>query len=216
MTGQGMIDWFKIVQDMYGSPYFTDSEYLNFLNRAQFDYVSKMLPSVEGVGVNVEQDWNKLQNVSTLLYELPATTMSASGIIADSAIGASLATASGDVNADFYTYLSIEYKKGVKRFPCKVLRHNDKAEFETNYFKRPGQYNPRYLIQNNGIQFRPIDVNTQIYITVLKTPRDISLVVDSELPITAHNEIVALGLQFAGIASRDEVLSQLNRVQLPQ
>jgi hypothetical protein len=222
MTIQEMIDWFKIVQDMYGSPYFSDSEYVSFLNRAQDEYVSRTIPDNEGdetIGKrNLESDQNIYQNIAPLVWELPATTMDTTGKIVRSTLEANLQSTTGDSTTQIHKILSIEYKKGVKRFPCKVLRHNSKAAFEENYFKKPAQFSPRFLLQNGNIQFRPTDINTQIYVTVLKTPRPMSLVpaIDCELPKSTHNEIVAYGLQFAGVASRDEVLISMNKVQLPQ
>ena len=40
--------------------------------------------------------------------------------------------------------------------------------------------------------------------------------VNTDLPVSTHREIVAIGLEFAGIASRDEVLNQMNQLQLPR
>lgn len=221
MTVTEMIDWFKIIQDMYGSPYFTDSEYLKLLNRAQDEYLNNAVPSNEGdMGKrNFEFDAIVSQNISPLIRELPATTMDNTGKITRTNLNASLQTATGDTSAEVHAIMAIEYKKGFKKFQCKFMRHNDKAAFETNAFKKPSQFSPKYMFQNDSIQFRPIDINTQIYVTVLKTPRPMALtpeIINCELPKGTHNEIVAYGLQFAGIASRDEVLIAMNKVQLPQ
>lgn len=216
MTAQEMIDWFDILQDKYGSPYFTESEKLLFLNRAQFEYVKSLFPDNEGGVLNIEKDWNNLQNVHSLVFELSEDTMDTSGRISRSDITSGLRTVSGDVNCDVFKILSVEFKRGADRFPCKFLRHNDKAEFERNYFKKPDFDNPRVLFQNNVLQFRPIDTIVKIYITTVKTPKAIAISPASncELPQDTHNQIVALALELAGVASRDEVLSQMNAVQL--
>lgn len=218
MTTVEMLNWFDLLQDKFGAPYYDVAHKLDFLNRAQFEYIKGLFPDNEGGRINVEYDWNVLQNVAPLVYELPPLTMSTSGTIPISTLVTQLQTLSGDTSADVYKLLSIEYKQGSKRFPCRVLRHNDKAAFEANYFKKPDYANPRYLLQNGNLQFRPIDDQTPIFITVLKTPRALSVspAVDCELPVTTHNEIVALALQFAGIGTRDVLLANMNQMQVGQ
>lgn len=218
MTTQGMLNWFNLLQDKYGSLYYTEAEQLQFLNQAVFQYLSEVLPDNEGGKENLEVDSNVFYNISPLVYELSVETMDNTGLITNSDIRTNLQTVSGDATADIFRILSIEYKRGGQRFPADFMRHNDKAEFEQNYFKKPSFTAPKYTFQNSGIQFRPIDEQASIYITVLKTPKALSVSPESnpELHVKTHNEIVAIGLEFAGIASRDEVLLTLNKVQLPQ
>lgn len=219
MTTQEALDWFDVLQDKFGSPYFNTDQKLLFLNNGQSEYLNKLFPSNEGGLINAEHDWNIEQNISPLIYELPSIVMDITGAITEASLDAALQTISGDVNTTIYKILSIEFKRGLKRYPCKVLRHNDKAAFETNFFKKPNLANPRYLLQNGNYQFRPIDTTVNVLITVIKKPRDLAItpsIINPEFPESTHNELVAYGLQFAGIASRDEVLSAMNLIQLPQ
>ncbi len=216
MTTVQMIEWFDILQDKFGSPYFTEDEKLLFLNRGSLEYVKATFPDNEGGILNLESDWNVLQNVAPLVFELSETSMDAVGKLTLATITTSLRTISGDATCDIFKVLAVEFKRGIDRFPCKFLRHNDKAEFERNYFKKPDFDNPRVLFQNANLQFRPIDTLVKVYITALKTPKVLTLVVNSDLPISTHNEIVAYALQFAGVASRDEILAQMNMMQLPK
>lgn len=217
MTTVEKLEWFDILQDKFGSPYFTEAEKLMFLNRASLEYVKTLFPDNEGGLLNIETDWNVLQNVHPLVFELSEDTQDTNGRISRSDILTDTRTVSGDVTCEIFKVLSVEFKRGSDRFPCKFLRHNDKAEFERNYFKKPDFDNPRVLFQNNNLQFRPIDTLVKVYITVLKTPKILtSSAVDTDLPESTHNEIVAYALQFAGVASRDEVLSTMNSTQLPR
>lgn len=214
MTTVEMMTWFDILQDKYGSPYFTDSEKLLFLNRAQWEYVNATIPSNEGGIVDVEVTENILKNVSTLLFELTPLTQNSSGIITNANINSTLQTVSSDISAEFVKIMRIKVVKNGRTYPAKFARHNDIDAFHNNYFKKPTYNTPKYTLQNGGFQFNPTDTVASIYFTVLKRPKDMTLVVNSELPQITHNEIVALGLQFAGVASRDEILQQMNNLQL--
>lgn len=218
MTVAEQLQWFDILQDQFGSPYFTDTEKLFFLNRGQYEYVKNLFPDNEGGLVNVELDWNILQNIAPLVWETSEMVMSTSGVVTRTALLANLQAISGDATADIFRLLGVEVRKGNDKQPAKIIRHNDRSAFETNYFKKPSFTNFRYLLQNNGYKFKPIDTTSRIAFTVVKTPISMALspLVQCELPTSTHNEIVAYGLQFAGIASRDEILQALNRTQLPR
>ena len=216
MTTTDMLEWFNLLQDKSGSVYYTEDEQLLFLNRAQYEYVNGLLPSNEGGIVNVEDTQLNLENIHSLVFEIPLLVMDSAGIIDRSEVIDELQTISGDSAADIMKTIAVEYKRGQDRFECKFMRHNDKGAFEKNYFKKPSFESPKYLLQNNNYQFRPIDELATINITVIKTPKLITDMVDCELPPSTHNEIVAIGLEFAGISSRDEMLAELNRLQLPK
>lgn len=218
MTVQGMLDWFDLLQDKFGSPYFEATEKLSFLNNAQNEYVNQVFLTNEGGLINLEVNSNILENVRPLIFELDPFTMDSNGEYSIPTLVTGLQTKSGDATADIFKFLSFEMTRGQKIYPIKFLRHNDKGEFEANYFKKPSYTSPRYLFQNGLIKFRPIDEIASIAVTVLKTPVAMALGpdVDCELPITTHNEVVAYALQFAGVASRDEILSAMNQMQLPK
>ena len=217
MTTQEALDWFDILQDKFGSPYFTDDQKLLFLNNGQNEYLNNLFPGNEGGEINIEKDWNVLETIDPLIWELPEVSMNTDGYITQASVETALQTITGDSDTELFKVLSVEFKKGTNRFPCKVLRHNDKAEFQRNYFKKPNLLSPRYLLQNTNYQFRPTDTTAKILFTVVKKPAVLSLSpeVNPEFSVSSHNEIVAYGLQFAGIASRDEVLSAMNSTQLP-
>jgi hypothetical protein len=219
MTTQEMIEWFDVLQDKYGSPYFDTDHKLLFLNRAQFEYVKQLFPDNEQGIINIEYNSSVTQNVAPLIYELTQANMATDGTITIEDLVTDLETISGDSDAKIFKILSIEIARAGIVQPVKYLRHNDKGEFERNYFKKPSTSNYRYLLQNNALQFRPVDQLSTIHVTVLKAPKQLVISpspINSELPDDVHNEIVAYALQFAGVASRDEILSSMNMAQLPQ
>jgi len=209
MTTVQMLEWFDILEDKSASVYFTEAEKLAFLNNACLEFVGQFLPEGEE-GDNFEVDSNIEQKIGTLIWESNPLTMSASGVITRAALRTDIRTISGDATCELFKIGAIEFKKSGRKIQCKVLRHNDKAAFEENYFKRPSYTTPKHLHQNNNIQFRPVDTLAEVYITVIKTPKILtSSAVDTDLPIDTHNEVVAIALEFAGYASREEMLTQI-------
>lgn len=208
MTIAGMGELFDILQDKYGSPYYTNAEKSLFLNRAQIEFVNAFLPP-SGEGLNIELSEDAAQQIDTLIYDLPYLNMNSSGIITKAAVAAALSTASG--GGLLWRRLNIGWVLGNKTVPVKYVRHNDWYEFKSNYFKNPSTDNPKFYETATNYQFAPIYPNAKLYLTVLKYPKvvDIDTAVDSDLPDFTHNKIVALALEFAGIGSRDQNLAQL-------
>jgi hypothetical protein len=219
MTIQEKLQWFDILQDQFGSPYFTDAEKLLFLNRGQWEYVKNLFPGNEGGIINIETNSDVWENVAPLMWKLSDEVVSSTGLITYDALTTNLRSISGDATTDIFKLLKIGYKKGQKIGQVKVMRHNDEYAFVENFFKKPSAKSFRYDLENNSIKISPIDQTARIMVTVLKSPRQMALtpsVVNTDLPSSTHNEIVAYGLQFAGVASRDEVLTAMNGAQLPQ
>lgn len=210
MTTAEMVEWFDILQDKSASVYFEDAEKLAFLNNAQREFVSQFFPKGEE-GDNFEVDSNIEQRVGTLIFESNPLTMSAGGAITNATILTDLQTVSGDATCEIFKIGAVGIKKFGKRVPCTWMRHNDKDINDQNYFKRPTYNTPKYTFQNKGIQFRPTDTTAEVYVTTIKTPKILALspAANSDLPIDTHNEIVAIALEFAGYASREEILAQI-------
>lgn len=216
MTTVEKLDFFDLIQDKFGSPYFNEAQKLVFLNRAAMRYVENLFPkkNKRKDGDSVEATSIAAESVKELIYVLPAVTMDASGEITNSSMVTALRTLSGDSNADIFKILSVEIVNNGKKIPLRSMRHNDKAAFETNIFKKPTYTYPRYSFANNALQFRPDNAVGDIYVTVIKTPKIMTSVVNTDLNVDTHNEIVAQAIAFAGIASRDDVLVMLNSEQL--
>ena len=208
-----MASWFDILQDKNGSAYFTDSEKALFLNRAQLEFVEELLDGNGKTELNIETTQDTIQKIAPLIYELPYQSMNSSGVISKGTIQ----TALTNMNADAIVWrpLAIGWELGKSKLPIKYLRHNDRWEFEGNYFKRPSVKNPKIRETYTSYLISPVSLSARIYFTLLKYPLevDITNTIDCELPENTHNRIVAIALEFAGVGSRDTVLSQLVSLQ---
>jgi hypothetical protein len=204
MTITAMAQLFDLLQDKYGSPYYTNSEKSLFLNRAMVEYVGSMLPG-DSENKNVEFDEDTTSKIAPLISFVNTLKMGSSGVITKAAIAAVTSPAIP------WRLLNLGMVLGNVTKPIKFVRHNDWYQFQDNYFKTPSATNPKYVESGLNYNFLPINVNATIKLTVLSYPTvvDIDTAVSSNLPDFTHNEIVALALEFAGIGSRDQNLAQL-------
>jgi len=213
--------WFDLLQDKYGSPYFTDAEKSIFLQRAQIEFVDELFRGDnETNGPNIELSQDTISKIAPLIYELPYKNMSSVGVITKATLGTELDTqASGSVltaSNILWRPLSIGLELGSVKTKVTYLRHNDRWEFEKNYFKRPTLKAPKVRETALSYIFAPVNTTAKIHFTVLKYPEPVNIpatTVNSDLPDHTHNRIVAIALEFAGIGSRDNNLVQLVQAQ---
>lgn len=210
MTVQEMHNWFEQLLDKYQAPYFTEAEIDRFINRAQIEYINSFLPDGEGLELTPEQNAHILENLNTLVFETAALNMSGAGEITDVNIQSALDTASGSTEA-FIKILNVS-SEGL---PVKFVRHNDFYKFQQNDFKQASAAYPQYKRVSGKFIFLPVDVSDDIKFTLLKYPREVALgtTTDSDLPDSTHNNIIAIAINSAGIATRDDALAQLNQLQ---
>lgn len=212
-----MSSWFDILQDKYGSAYYTDSEKSLFLNRAQIEFVNEFLPKGPKENqINIELSQDTISQISPLIYELPSMAMNSSGIITKAAIATALDNLSS--GALVWRPLSIGWEYSGTKKPVTYMRHNDRWKFEDNFFKKPSLKSPKVRETSTTYVFGPISTTPRIYFTILKYPQEVDITtdVDSDLPDFTHNKIVAMALEFAGVGSRDILLSQLLQEQEAQ
>jgi len=207
-----MASWFDILQDKNGSSYFTNSEKSLFLNRAQIEYINELLPDTAELP-NLEASQDVLAKVSPLIYELPYLSMNSSGVITKAAVTAALQVLKP--TAIVWRPLSIGWIIGKSKLPVRYLRHNDRWEFETNYFKRPSNTNPKIRETATSYIITPANLSAKIYFTLLKYPQEVDItgLIDSDLPDNTHDRLVAIALEFAGVGSRDTMLTQLMQLK---
>jgi hypothetical protein len=210
-----MASWFDILQDKNGSSYFTNVEKSLFINRAQIEFVNELLPD-DSESPNLEISQDVLAKLSPLIYELSYLTMNSSGVITKAAVTAALVALNAD--AVLWRPLAIGWISGKNKLPVKYMRHNDRWEFEVNYFKRPSMRNPKVRETYNQYIFAPVNVSSRIYFTLLKYPAevDITNTVSSDLPDNTHDRIIAIALEFAGVGSRDTMMTQLLQLKQQQ
>ena len=135
--------------------------------------------------------------------------MSSAGIITKAQIQTALTALLA--GALFWREVEIKATLGNVVNPVNYTRHNDWAQFLNNAFKVPTNDNPKCYETALDFRFLPINQTTQIVFTVVKFPVvvDITTVVNSDMPDFTHDKILAMALELAGIASRDEALIAL-------
>lgn len=207
--------YFDILQDKYGSQYFTVSEKETLFNRAILDFVnSHFTPNKKGV-TEAERNQRISENLQPLTYRVPAINMDPTGLITNSQIETSLQTivASGQ----FMRLLALGWEQSDSYSPpIKFTRHNDWYQFKRNYFKDPKRAGvPKYYTDGLNYFIQPINTIVSIRPTVIKYPAIVSSVgpVECDLPDFTHNIVLASALSLAGVSSRDEALSQLLALQ---
>lgn len=213
--------YFDVLQDKFGSPYFTDTEKSLLFNRALVQYVGEFLPVEEPGQLNVEMDRDTISSLAPLIYELPALNMSGAGIITKATIQGSLtAQIAGGI---LWRELALKATLGTNVNPPNYTRHNDWAQFLNNSFKTPTDGNPKYYETALDFRFLPINTITNYVFTVLKYP--VVVLVDSvtpgnninsDMPDFTHDKIIAIALELAGISSRDEALITLKNTRSPE
>lgn len=208
-----MSSWFDILQDKNGSSYFTATEKSLFLNRAQIEFVDELFRGDGKQEPNIEDSQDTISKIAPLVYELPYLVMNSAGVITKASVTTGLTNiiASGVV----WRPLAIGIELGKLKVPAKYLRHNDRWEFEANYFKRPTTKNPKVRETYTSYIFSPVSVSSRVYFTILKYPLEVDITnsISSELPDHAHDRIVAIALEFAGVGSRDTIMTQLLQLQ---
>jgi len=210
MTSTEMRDLFDLIQDKQQSPYFTDDEKNLFLQRAVIEYVNSLLPDNQGGEVNLERDSIVFENIRPLVFHI-TTSMNSDGFVSIGDITSELISVSHP-DADMMYLMSVGYKIGSEKYPVLFTRHNDFLRLNRNLFSKPTPTRPRYTIANDGLLIRPINTDAEVLLTLLKYPKKIEIgVSDCDLPEKTHTEIVAIALQMAGVATRDEVLTLIKQ-----
>lgn len=202
MTIAEMSEWFDLISDKIGSPYFPSTEKSLFINRATKAFVDKLLNPKEmetdryGEKHGYEKDDVTSRVLSSLVETCEGTT-EAGGTILISDLEANL----GDIEI-----IKIE---SVSRdgYAARFVRHNDYPKFKANSFLKAKTKDPIYRLFSNQIKIEPIGA-FPFQVTVIRQPRTVSIDdnISSDLPDICHNEIMKIALGFAGISYRDEFL----------
>jgi hypothetical protein len=99
----------------------------------------------------------------------------------------------------------------------RFVRHNDYLRFKHNIFKAPSDTNPLWRLVRDGIVVEgatTLSSGENFTISVIKTATDVDIAgTNCELPDFTHDKIIAIALEFAGVATRDEALALINRGQ---
>lgn len=220
LTTQNLIDLYNVLADKYGSPNQIDSEILGNLNYAHYEYLNRLSPDNEGGVINFEFDQNVATNIKPLVYNI-TLNMDVNGLISESAINTALQTASSDPTAKVFRYMAVGVSVSGTKYPVKYEPHNSRLVNERNFFKRPTTTNSKYTMLSEGLEFYPTQQSSPVTLTVIKTPRPLSLspLVNPELPDIALYNIVAIALKLFGIQVREGELledARLSGLQITQ
>lgn len=193
MTVTEMHTYFDVLSDKYGSPYFTDAEKDLLINRAQLKFVDEVVKAAE-------TDDNVLNKIHTIIFKGTALQMDSNGDITYASINSATGTT-------IYKTLSV-YETGVGY--VSQASHNLSGPTKENSFKNTRR---RFVQLNNKFNFFPVSTTASLIFTVVGYPTTVVKPgTSSNLPDLCHNEIIAIAIDLAGIAIRDEALAQLNQL----
>lgn len=222
MDISAMKSYFDLLTDKFNSPYFTDGEVERFLNSAQIEFANKIVfeqlfPSMrqgergaQPLG-SAESTMEGSEALDTIIEIDQAVTTSAAGAITRSDIETALSNRKYMHILSVYTPSSGTTNLGADRI-VRYVKHNDYIRSKQNDYKRPTPNDPVYRVHSGGIKIDPVTAAEPILLTLIRKPIEVSISggIDCELPEFTHEMIVAIAVELAGIASRDEALKALN------
>jgi hypothetical protein len=230
MTIAEMHGWFDILQDKYNAPYFTDTEKDEFINRAQTTFVNDVIytqlyPTLQQ-GERGPQVLSAIESTLSgseilkplILEDLAVATTSPWDIITNATINTAVAAAA-NAGDEFMHIIALETAGSVFTADriVRFVRHNDYLRFKHNIFKAPSDTNPLWRLVRDGIVVEgatTLSSGENFTISVIKTATDVDIAgTNCELPDFTHDKIIAIALEFAGVATRDEALALINRGQ---
>ena len=227
-----MHSWFDILQMKGNNVEFTRREKDHIINRAQIKYVNeilqkKYLPSVQAcekaemVFSSTESVVAGHDSIAPLLGECTITSNAyASFTFADieSAINTRLQALNlkpGSFNSKLMMILGIMSNDNI---PCRYVSLHDRRKMLNNIYRQATTYAPTYSINEQYVNVEPNDLgNEDFTVFYIREPQAVSWSynssgrIDCELPDFTHDEIMAIALDDAGVATRDQALVQLNQ-----
>lgn len=219
MVIQEQHDYFNLIQDKFNSAYFVDTEIDIFLNRAQEEFVNRIIFRDILGGVTVPKGPQAVFGIedSILSNEILNTIMEADGSV-DTDAGGIKATYA-NISATLMHILSViaanpnagDITNGKH---LKFIRHNDVGRFDDNVFKKGSTSKPYYKIGSDGIYLYPVTGAVEnLLVSYIRKPIDVDIAGTScELPDYTHKQIVVLALVDAGVATESEVLVAVDKV----
>ena len=149
--------------------------------------------------------------------------MDVNGLLSEADIETALQTESSDATAKVFRIMSIGITdaSAVTR-PVKYEFQNSLWMNARNFFKRPSAPNPKYTMIADGLKFYPTNQTDDLTITVIKTPKALTLTpspVNPELTDYVMYNVVGIALKLGGIQVREEELLQdvrLSGLQISQ
>ena len=233
MTIQEMHSWFDILQAEGVAIEFTSREKDHILNRAQIKFVNevlqkKYLPSLRE-NERAEVVYSVTESVISghdYIYPLLGAivvTPYVGGAVYFSSMDANINTVLGTTGNKLMTILGVSDKDNM--LPLRYVNGHDRYKQFGNVFRAPKDYDAVYQIDKDSSgSYINIDPNTltasgtkEFRVHFIREPRPMEYStigankINSELPEVTHDEIMAIALDDAGVATRDQALIQLNQ-----
>ena len=102
-------------------------------------------------------------------------------------------------------------------YRVRFVKNFESQKYSQNVFRQPKSHQPIYTISGGIVRIAPTPTSNDPYtVQVIKEPIRMQLdmggtnSINCELPDVCHDEIMAIALDDAGIATRDQALMQLN------
>ncbi len=219
MTTLKVFEIFNILQDKYGAPYFPAEWLVDLFNMASNEYLHDLLPEEGGEGMNFDFDSNVTNNIQPLIWTVTPATNS-SGLLTEAVLNTAIQTVSMDTEAELFRVMSIGLTASGKTYPVRYVKQNNLQAFEDNTFKKPTSPNKvKYTFTGSGLQFYPQATTSGLTITVIKTPKKVSLdpVIDPEWSDYVCYNLIAKMLKYAGITTgSEELINDIRMTQIAQ
>ena len=232
MTIKEMHSWFDILQAKGLHIEFTSREKDHILNRAQIKFVNevlqkKYLPSLKE-NEKAELVYSVTESVISgydYIYPLLgmiSVTPSSGGAAYFSSMNSTINTVLGTTGNKIMTILSVSDKDNL--LPLRYVNGHDRYKQFGNVYRAPKDYDAVYQIDRdsagNYINIDPNSVTNggtkEFRVHFIREPRPMLYStngpdrVHCELPEATHDEIMAIALDDAGVATRDDALMKLN------
>lgn len=209
---------FNSVLDHTNEPYFLDNEVDDFIdmgvNHFLADIVFKDLSPSVSVQAKRPHGTSSLESdklVSSILAPLTfnITVPHTSGVVRFSDIDAALMFEAEEI-AELMIILSVS-SEGTD-YEARYTRYMDRKRRSRNVFTKPTAESPFFHYQSDGIVIEPA-ASLNYDLSVIKRPRKVSLELgkDCDLPDSMHLRILSYALAAAGVASRDDVMLNLQQ-----
>jgi len=189
MIASEMREYFDILQDKTGSPWFTDAEKDEFLYSVIYGYINEFIGDGD-TPPTLEKNKGATAAISTLLEKSTEITVPSTGRLTNTLINA-------EITGDAIMVVSM---KNDSDLPIRFVRHNDLDTFRQNTYKAPSATQIYYSIIADGYQLTPESAHL-VRATVLVEPAAIT-----SLPIYKHYEQVAKAMAKTGFVTEAEAL----------
>lgn len=198
MTSSDAISKLELLIDKTGSPYFTQSEYLSFLNMAQLEFLNRLVPDSLGGVINFELDQNVYSNLQPLIARVfctPVVSEATSSRLSYITIDSSLSSYFGE-SCETFRILSL----ALDSTPIKYARQNEIYQKLGNSFKRSGYV---YTVTEQDLRIFPSTINS-VTVVAARFPRIMTAGNSPIFDDYVMNQVIQIAYQLATVATRDE------------